>query len=106
MRTSYLFSVIVLILLLSHSYAQVGIGTTTPNPSAMLDVTSTSKGLLVPRVSLTGTADNTTVSSPQSPLLVYNTAAAGSGTTAVVPGFYYWNGSVWTNLSTYTLQQN
>ena len=64
-----------------------------PNSSAMLDVKSTSKGMLIPRVALTGTADVTTIPSPATSLMVYNTTAAGSGTTAVVPGYYYWSGS-------------
>jgi hypothetical protein len=34
-------------------HAQTGIGTTTPNASAKLDVYSTNKGFLPPRVSLT-----------------------------------------------------
>lgn len=76
--------------------AQVGINTTTPGNGAMLDVNSTNKGLLIPRVALTSTA----VSSPITPaptisLLVYNTATAGSGATAVTPGFYFWSGSDW-----------
>ena len=32
--------------------AQVGIGTTTPDPSAIMDITATDKGLLIPRVLL------------------------------------------------------
>ena len=34
----------------NHATAQIGVGTTTPNSSAALDVTSTSKGLLIPRM--------------------------------------------------------
>ena len=64
-----------------------------PNTSAMLDVKSMNKGMLIPRVALTGTADVTTIPSPATSLMVYNTTAAGSGTTAVVPGYYYWDGS-------------
>ena len=73
-----------------------------PNASAMLDIKSANKGLLIPRVALTGTNDITTISSPATSLLVYNTATAGSGGTAVAPGFYYWNGSGWASLSSST----
>lgn len=31
-------------------YSQVGVGTTTPHSSAILDITSTNKGLLMPRM--------------------------------------------------------
>lgn len=64
-----------------------------PNSSAMLDVKSSTKGILIPQVTLNGTGDITTVPSPATSLMVYNTTAAGSGTTAVVPGYYYWDGS-------------
>ena len=71
-----------------------------PNPSALLDVKNPNKGLLIPRVALTGTNDAATIASPATSLLVYNTTAAGSGATAVTPGFYYWNGSAWIIFST------
>lgn len=71
--------------------AQVGIGTTTPVTSSYLDVTAKDKGVLIPRVSLTSTLifDPIKGTATES-LLVYNTATAGTGTTAVAPGFYYW----------------
>jgi len=72
----------------------VGIGTSTPDPSAKLDVVDSNRGLLIPRVALSGTNDLTTVSSPATSLLVYNTNTAGD----VTPGFYYWNGTQWVRL--------
>jgi hypothetical protein len=81
------------------SNAQVGIGTTTPNASAKLDVTSTNKGFLPPRVTLTGTADVTTIASPATGLLIYNTATAGLTPNNVTPGYYYWTGTAWTRIS-------
>jgi hypothetical protein len=75
---------------------KVGIGTTTPNASAQLDVTSTNKGFLPPRVTLTGTSDITTIASPATGLIVYNTATAGD----VTPGLYYYNGSSWQRINT------
>lgn len=78
--------------------AQVGINTITPATGAILDVYSTDKGLLLPRVSLTGTLDNTTVTpSATTGLLVYNTNTTG-GSTGVYPGFYYRLGSEWMRL--------
>lgn len=70
-----------------------------PNASAMLDVKSTTKGMLVPRVALSATNVAGPVSSPLTSLLVYNTANAGSGATAVTPGFYFWNGTGWEKIS-------
>jgi len=80
--------------------AQVGIGTNSPNASAKLDITATNKGLLPPRVALTGTLDVSTIASPATALLVYNTATAGTSPTNVIPGYYYYNGSNWVNLIT------
>lgn len=73
--------------------AQVGIGTV--NPEASLDVSSTNSGILIPRVSLTGTNDNTTVATGNvTSMLLYNTAT----TADVTPGFYYWSSSKWEKL--------
>ncbi len=98
-----IFSLLIIIILFSaSSFAQnVGINNegTAPNPSAMLDVNSASKGMLIPRVILTGTDDVTTIPSPAISLLVYNTATT-SGSNAVIPGYYYWNSSAWLILTT------
>lgn len=50
--------------------AQVGIGTTTPLASSVLDITSTDKGILIPRLT---TAQRDLVASPASGLLIFNT---------------------------------
>jgi hypothetical protein len=72
---------------------------TLPHASAMLDVKSATKGILIPRVALTATNIAAPIASPFTSLLVYNTAAEGSGGTAVTPGFYFWNGSAWEKIS-------
>ncbi|MFZ6012726.1 MAG: hypothetical protein ACOYXT_20440 [Bacteroidota bacterium] len=75
----------------------VGINATgaTPDASAMLDITSTSTGLLIPRVALTASNSASPITSPATSLLVYNTATAGTSPNNVVPGYYYWSGSAW-----------
>jgi len=80
--------------------AQVGIGTTgVENASAKLEVKSSTQGFLPPRVELVSTSNaSSPISSPATGLLVYNTATAGSGATAVTPGFYYYSGSAWVRL--------
>jgi len=60
---------------------------------------------LVPRVALTGTADVTTIASPATSLLIYNTATVSN----VTPGYYYWSGAAWTRVlsgSAWTLTGN
>jgi hypothetical protein len=76
----------------------IGINPTgsTPNASAMLDVSATDKGMLIPRVSLTSTSDVTTISNPATSLLVYNTNAGMNNGSL---GFYYWNGNSWIKLN-------
>lgn len=98
-KTVFLFSA--LSLSLSGWGQNVGINNTgaNPNASAMLDVVSTNKGVLVPRVALTATNAAGPITAPATSLLVYNTATAGAGSTAVTPGFYYWNGSAWIRFS-------
>ncbi len=78
---------------------QVGIGTTSPNSSAQLDVSSSSKGFLPPRIALSNVSDNSTISNPATGLLIYNTATAGTAPSNVIPGYYYWNGTKWALIS-------
>ncbi len=84
------------------AFAQTGIGTTTPNASAKLDVSATDRGFLPPRVALTAANVFTPItgtSSAATGLLVYNTATAGTAPNNVIPGYYYWNGSIWIQIS-------
>lgn len=60
-------------------HAQIGIGTVTPNVSSVLDITSTTKGLLAPRMT---TAERIAIVTPAESLLVYDTT---------VKAFYYYN---------------
>ncbi len=90
---------LLLMLLPAFLFSQsVGISTSsfTPDASSILEIKATDKGMLIPRIALTGTDDVTTIPSlATSPttatgLLVYNTAS-GNG---VTPGFYYWDGTL------------
>jgi hypothetical protein len=65
------------------------------NTSSILDVSSTSKGMLIPRISLLSATDSATIASPAVSLLVYNTATAGTSPNNIVPGYYYWSGVKW-----------
>jgi hypothetical protein len=73
--------------------SNIGIGTSSPETSAMLDISSNDKGILIPRVSLLSTTDIVTVNNPVVSLLVYNTNSAIVGGSGV--GFYYWDGTSW-----------
>jgi hypothetical protein len=67
----------------------VGIGTTTPHASAMLDITSVDKGLLIPRLTFTNRP-----ATPATGLLIYQTDNT--------PGFYFFDGTNWELLTTLT----
>lgn len=82
------FSIIV------NAQVKVGNNPTTITPSAVLDVESTNKGVIFPRVPLTSATDVTTIASPATGLLVYNTGTGGLSPA----GYYFWNGSKWVNL--------
>jgi hypothetical protein len=71
-----------------NTTGEVGIGTATPNASALLDVSSTTKGILIPR--MTG-AQRNAIPSPTTGLLTFQTDASA--------GFYYYNGSSWVSVS-------
>jgi len=66
------YSLILLLLLLSLDiYAQVGIGTITPDASSVLDIASTSKGLLMPRLT---TIERDNILLPATGLMIFNTS--------------------------------
>lgn len=65
----------------SANAQSVGVNTTTPHASAALDVTSTTQGVLVPRMTST---QRGMIASPATGLLVYQTDAPA--------GFYFYNG--------------
>lgn len=77
------------------AYAQEGFGTASPNKDAAVDLTSTNKGLLLPRIALTALTLATPLSANVTGMLVYNTATNGSAPNNVFPGVYFNDGSKW-----------
>jgi|GEM_PF-4498740 len=68
------FLITIFLLCLNSSPGQtsnVGIGTTTPDNSAILELLTTSKGLLIPRLT---TAERDAITNPATSLLIYNTS--------------------------------
>ena len=86
MKTITLLSIL---LVSSISFAQVGIGTTTPDASAALDVESTDKGFLPPRMN---EAERDAISTPAAGLIVWCTNCGSDGEVQV------FNGTTWTNM--------
>jgi len=68
-----------------------------PHASAMLDVESSTKGILIPRVALTALNNIAPMATtPATALLVYNTTLNPAA--SLSPGFYYWEG-IWKKLN-------
>lgn len=67
-----------------------GFGTVTPNSTALLDLTSTSSGLLVPRMT---TLQRDAIVSPATSLFIYNISSSF---------FNYWDGTTWIQVDTST----
>ena len=93
---SYRFIKILLIFILLINVkvmSQVGIGIT-PDASAMLDISSSTKGLLAPRMT---TAQKVAIASPADGLLVYDTD---------LEKFDYFNGTAWISLESSAAARN
>ena len=88
--TKHILSTIILLSVLSMVQAQVGIGTTTPDSSAALDLTSTSAGLLPPRMTA---AQRNAISGPSAGLMIWCTDCGTNGELQV------YNGTSWTNFT-------
>ncbi|HSN47293.1 MAG TPA: hypothetical protein VLR29_00900, partial [Flavobacterium sp.] len=70
-------------LICTSVFAQVGIGTVNPDPSSVLDISSTTQGMLAPRMT---TAQRIAIASPANGLMVYDTD---------VKALHYYNATVW-----------
>ena len=78
----------------------VGIGTTSPTSSALLHLSSTSRGLLIPQISIDSLKDVTSIPSPANGLMIYNTTQPGVRND-MARGFYWYstNALTWVKLS-------
>jgi hypothetical protein len=88
-----IFSYIVLTILFASSEVSaqnnVGIGTPNPSPNAILELSSTNKGLLVPKLDVAArTALQGALTANDKGLLVYDQSAG-------INKYYYWDGTVW-----------
>jgi len=75
-----------LLLVCISVFAQVGIGTQTPNTRSILELSSTSKGLLLPRMT-SGDRTSMPLSSTDAGMMVYQTS--------IPKGLYAWDGANW-----------
>ncbi|WP_254411163.1 hypothetical protein [Dyadobacter diqingensis] len=91
----------------SASFAQIKAGDnpTTINPGSVLELESTNKGLLMPRISLTNTTTWGLAGTAVAGMHVYNTNLSITSTNPAYPtiaakkGEYYWDGTGWVAIS-------
>ncbi|MCP3908967.1 MAG: hypothetical protein GY712_13235, partial [Oceanicoccus sp.] len=88
-KFAFLLSIIILSLSTMAQNVAISNDGSEPDPSAMLDVISADKGLLIPRVLFAERPVN-----PAKGLLIYQTDS--------VTGFYYYNGSEWSNMADFS----
>jgi len=84
-----IFTLLAAVVLTATTYAQVGIGTTTPHASAALDITSTTKGFLTPRMT---NVQRQSISNPAAGLMVFVTDFDGGR-------FMFYDGTEWGTIS-------
>ena len=101
MRTKFTLAIISAILLCSYhnllaQKKNVGIGTLQPNQSAILDISSSNKGLLIPRMSLN---QRNSIENPAEGLLIYQIDEKGGG-------FQYYDGLEWKPITNAPIEAN
>jgi uncharacterized protein (TIGR02145 family) len=90
MKTIFKTTTLLLLLVNSCVYGQRGIGTNTPNASAILELASTTKGFLLPRLT---SAQRGAISNPVAGLTVYCTDCIVDSSTGQIS---FYDGSNWT----------
>jgi hypothetical protein len=97
MKKVITISLIVFLLNIPYLIAQNGIGTVTPDISSRLDISSTTKGILIPRIDLSSLSEDIDgISGQATGLMIFN-----SGTNFTM-GFYYWDGITWKTIDNRT----
>jgi len=92
--TTFAVTLSLFLLVKVGAVAQVGIGTTNPESSSILDISSSTKGLLMPRMT---TAERGAITTPVNGLIVYDTDQSS---------FYYYDSSAWVNTSNASITRN
>ena len=86
--------------MMTDNGTSIGVNTTSPNASALLHLNSGNKGILIPQVSIDSLTDVTSIPSPATGLLVYNTVQPGIKND-MARGYYYYstNSLTWVRLA-------
>jgi hypothetical protein len=88
MRTLFIIILLITIINFSSFSQNVGIGTNIPHPSAALDITDSTKGILIPRMTMN---QRNAIQNPAEGLMVYQTDST--------KGYWYYDGNEWKNVA-------
>jgi hypothetical protein len=92
---AYLFVLSNFIIMPVIAQVKIGSNPTTIHPNSILEMESTSKGLLCPRVAINDVNNPSPLTAPiEEGMLVYNSTGTEEN------GFYFWNGAKWLQLLT------
>ncbi len=76
--------------MITDNGTNVGLGTNVPTASALLHISSSSKGVLFPQVSIDSLKDVTSIANPAHGLIVFNTTQPGARND-MARGYYYYS---------------
>jgi hypothetical protein len=88
-RVAFVLALAISILSIHAQNNGIGIGTATPHPSAAFEVADSSRGILIPRMTM---AQRNAIQNPAEGLMVYQLDST--------KGFWYWDGLNWNRTST------
>lgn len=95
MRVKKIIYCTLFIFFINDLIGQIGVNTTNPHQSSALDISSNSKGIIIPRLTL---AQRNAIASPAEGLMIFQVNN--------IPGFYFYDGSVWKRTSSLINQIN
>ena len=87
--------------IMASAQVKIGDNATSVNANSLLELESTTKVVLFPRVALTGTANVAPLAAHVQGMTIYNTATVGD----VTPGMYTNSGSAWVKLGASSAQE-
>ncbi|HVT62752.1 MAG TPA: hypothetical protein VHD33_04605, partial [Legionellaceae bacterium] len=97
MKSHYLLAGFILLQIVANAQVKIGDNATSINSASILELETTNKGFVLPRVSLTATSSSSPLDAGLlTSTIVYNTNSSTTGGSGI--GVYYWDGSKWNYL--------
>src|ERR1700761_585850 len=94
----YYLACLLLIQFAAKAQMKIGDNSTTLNSASLLELETTNKGLVLPRVSLSDVSSSSPLPAGLlTSTIVYNTNVSTTGGSGI--GIYYWDGSKWNFLA-------